>query len=107
MQSIRNYITKIYQDGDSCIEAFRIVGKEPRIEMVETCSNQPGKSVTKICRTGLDKCVWTLGQDAGTAMLTCPASNGVVFSYAGRQWRSNQHPQLTLAEVGFSGIPGS
>lgn len=58
------------------------------------------KSVTKICRTGLDKCVWTLGQDAGTAMLTCPASNGVVFSYAGRQWRSNQHPQLTLAEAG-------
>lgn len=58
------------------------------------------KSVTKICRTGLDKCVWTLGQDAGTAMLTCPASNGVVFSYAGRQWRSNQYPQLTLAEAG-------
>ena len=60
------------------------------------------KSVTKMARTNLDKCVWSLGQDCGTCMLaTHPACNGVVLSYAGRQWRSNQHPKLTLQEAGI------
>jgi len=58
------------------------------------------KSLTKICRASLDKCVWDFGQDVGTAMLSSPVSHGFVFSYAGHHWRSRQHPNLTLAEAG-------
>jgi len=58
------------------------------------------KSITKMCRTNLDKCVWAFGEDIGLALLSHPSSTGYVFSYAGHNWRSNEHPELTLAEAG-------
>lgn len=59
------------------------------------------KSLTKICKASLDRCVWDFGKDVGKATLSVsPQSNGYVFSHAGHSWRSNEHPNLTLVEAG-------
>ncbi len=59
------------------------------------------KSLTKICRASLDRCVWDFGKDVGMVTLSVsPQSNGYVFSHAGHSWRSNEHPNLTLVEAG-------
>eukprot|EP00438_Fugacium_kawagutii_P021784 Skav236012 [mRNA] locus=scaffold3189:10820:16557:- [translate_table: standard] len=57
----------------------------------------------------LDRCVWTFGENLGMRKLTTgPLSNyGFVFRCGGQEWRSNRHPNLTLAEAGLTQDGGS
>ena len=68
-------------------------------------SNPRFKSWTETRQASLDQCVWRFGEDAGMRKLTTgPLSNyGFVFHHGGKEWRSNQHPKLTLAEAGVVG----
>jgi len=73
------------------------------IDMVDLKVTLDGlsKSLTKMCKASLDRCVWDFGKDVGMATLSVsPQSNGYVFSHAGHSWRSNEHPNLTLVEAG-------
>lgn len=46
--------------------------------------------------------VWKLGRDVGMYELTTSTlSNcGYIFAFGGKRWKSNEHPNLTLAQAG-------
>ena len=60
------------------------------------------KSSTTTGKTRLDKCVWVFGNEVGMTKLTTStlSNSGYLFRFGGKKWRSNQHPNLTLAEAG-------
>ncbi|CAK9021880.1 unnamed protein product [Durusdinium trenchii] len=79
-------------------------GGASRVELQVTLADK-FKSWTETRQASLDQCVWRFGEDAGMRKLTTgPLSNyGFVFHHGGKEWRSNQHPKLTLAEAGVVG----
>lgn len=75
-------------------------GMAPSMDLKVTLSDL-SKSVTRFCKTSLEKCVWSFGDELGMRKLTTSAQSkgGYIFRHHGRSWRSQEHPKLTLAEA--------